>query len=612
MSLLWLVLLLGACAVAPDLSRGTVTDLHNAEVAFSTSDQPPEQGWRAATLPLWSLEEAARANENGGMVAWVRFRFDGRIAGPEPHALYTEDVAERYIAWLNGANVHRTYAGKDDRVLGWNRPELVVLPTGALRAGQNELILRVDTGVRWFLSVGHVKIGALGVLRDYHRHRHFWRIDGPRAANLILLALTLFTFVLWLARRKSEPELIWLVGIGVLYFVRGMIFYVERPPYDPLLFALVSQTSLFFLPPIAFGFYAEFLQIPNRKQWNLFYFGFGALLAVISIALAAVGLEGRECTVAMLAMAVFSTIYAFRIKTNADNFERLMMLTVISATIGAGIHDLGRQDHLQLWDGPGFYLQPYNGLAIFTAFFILIGRRFLAAVAGVERLNSELEGRVAQAKAALAASEGARRQLEVEKALETERERLMREVHDGIGANLVTALAVAQHENVSPQAISVLRRAVADLKVTVDSLDPLNGDVLALLGNLRHRLEPELLRAGIATEWNVRDCAPLDWLDSSNALQFLRLMQEAVSNAIFHSGTHSIVFECRPHQSGERNGILVAVIDKGSGFDADRPGHQGKGLANMAARAAAISAELEIASTEGGGTAVTLWLPRTR
>ncbi|MFZ1743996.1 MAG: hypothetical protein WAT93_14170, partial [Pontixanthobacter sp.] len=339
---------LGGCADRQGQGSQRVTELRDAEIAFSTSENPPVTGWRHATLPLWSLEEEARARENGHMVVWIRFRFDAAAAGEGPGALYTEDVAERYVAWLNGANIHRTYAGADDQVLGWNRPELVVLPSGALRPGVNELVMRVDTGVNWFLSVGHVKVGSFKILRSEYRWRHFWRIDAPRAANLILLALTGFTFLLWLARREYEPEWIWLVGIGALYFIRGTIFYFERPPFDPLLFALISQTSLFFLPPVAFGFYAEFLKIPNRRKLNLLYFGFGAILAVVSIVLEANGQEGRECTVVLLAMAVVSTIYAFRIKTNADRFERMLMLTVISATVATGIHDLGRQDHL-LW-----------------------------------------------------------------------------------------------------------------------------------------------------------------------------------------------------------------------------------------------------------------------
>ncbi len=215
-------------------------------------------------------------------------------------------------------------------------------------------------------------------------------------------------------------------------------------------------------------------------------------------------------------------------------------------------------------------------------------------------------------QAALTASNAARRQLEVQQAIEVERERLMGEVHDGIGSSLVTALAVAKREGHSNATIDLLSKAISELKITVDSLDTLDGDLLALLGNLRHRLEPGLEKAGLAVKWDVNVVPMLPWLDSANALQLLRLVQEATSNALVHSNATQLVFRCMPLFENGKEGIAIEIEDNGQGFNLLTSVKKGKGLETMQARANALQGMLNCLSSPGEGTKLTLWLPLKR
>lgn len=67
----------------------------------------------------------------------------------------------------------------------------------------------------------------------------------------------------------------------------------------------------------------------------------------------------------------------------------------------------------------------------------------------------------------------------------------MRDMHDGIGTSLMTALSVVEaREAPGEQAIAaILRDCVDDLKLTIDSLEPVDADLLLLLAALRFRLE---------------------------------------------------------------------------------------------------------------------------
>lgn len=230
----------------------------------------------------------------------------------------------------------------------------------------------------------------------------------------------------------------------------------------------------------------------------------------------------------------------------------------------------------------------------------------------VQQSANTAHQKLLETQAALSASNEARRLLEVQQAIEIERERLMGEVHDGIGSSLVTALAVAKREGHPPSTIELLTKAISELKITVDSLDPLDGDLLAIIGNLRHRLEPGLEKAGLSVKWDVQLVPMLPWLDSTNALQLLRLVQEAASNALVHSGATQLVFRCVPELEDDRDGIAIEIEDNGRGFDLQTSVRRGKGLETMQARATALQGKFDCFSAPGEGTKLTLWLPLNR
>lgn len=74
------------------------------------------------------------------------------------------------------------------------------------------------------------------------------------------------------------------------------------------------------------------------------------------------------------------------------------------------------------------------------------------------------------------------------------------------------------------QVAAVLREAIDDLRLTIDSLEPIDDDVLTLLATLRYRLGRRLEAAGLRLEWRVTDTPPLPWLNPTSSLQILRIL----------------------------------------------------------------------------------------
>lgn len=196
--------------------------------------------------------------------------------------------------------------------------------------------------------------------------------------------------------------------------------------------------------------------------------------------------------------------------------------------------------------------------------------------------------------------------LETERAVQQEREQLMRSMHDGLGSTLVSALSLAEHARLEPgEMVDVLRECVDDVRLVVDSLECAEHDLTTLLASLRHRWVRRLEASGLALEWEVDDLPPLHWLTPAAALQVLRIVQEALANVIKHARARRLSMAVR----AETSGVRVLIEDDGVGFDATASAPHGRGLRHMPERAAQLGAVLTVDSRPGRGTRVCLDLP---
>jgi signal transduction histidine kinase len=305
------------------------------------------------------------------------------------------------------------------------------------------------------------------------------------------------------------------------------------------------------------------------------------------------------CAVAIAAMLARST---------RRNWPDVLTVTGIAAALLAALHDALRP----LLDGSPFTaLIPFAGVLTLAALGTSGARRLLTTLAEAETLNATLEDRISAASAGLEASEAARRALEISTAITRERERLMREIHDGIGSSLVTTIAVSERLQKETTSAVVLKRALTDLRIAVDSLEPVQGNAATLLASLRYRVEPDFRRAGISFVWKVDAVPAIAWLDAVNALHVLRIFQEALGNIAIHSGASEVTVVCRAEDADGEPGVLIDVRDNGKGLAAT-PESRGHGLDNMEQRARALGGRFAIEGKAGSGTSVSLWLPLRR
>ena len=203
--------------------------------------------------------------------------------------------------------------------------------------------------------------------------------------------------------------------------------------------------------------------------------------------------------------------------------------------------------------------------------------------------------------------EAERLRTEKERLLLLERQRLTREMHDGLGGQLVSALSMVEGGRAAPNEVAeALRRSLDDIRIVIDSLDPDTTDLPTSLGKLRARLEPLLRRNGMELEWKIDDVPGLDAFSPEAVLHLLRIIQESVTNAMRHAQASRVAVEVRSSNDG-RGRLRLSIRDDGRGPQR-RVSSTGRGVQNMRSRAEELGALLWIEDASPG-TRIELSIP---
>lgn len=267
----------------------------------------------------------------------------------------------------------------------------------------------------------------------------------------------------------------------------------------------------------------------------------------------------------------------------------LLLLTLSGSSIMlTGLHDLGVVRELVDWrDG----LWMYNAALISSVLVAhLLLRRFAQALTTAEQLTNELEARVARREAQIRKSYEQIAQLERDAELAQERQRIMGDMHDGVAGQLlgvVTELRQCEADLAGP--CHRLQQALDDLRLVIDSLDPDVRDLGMLMGMLRSRIGDRPQAAGMQLEWRVEHLPADADLEPGVALQILRILHEAITNAVRHSAGDRLSVSARRRGAEQ---IEFVVADNGRGLPEELS--EGRGLGNMRRRAGKIGAELVI------------------
>lgn len=197
--------------------------------------------------------------------------------------------------------------------------------------------------------------------------------------------------------------------------------------------------------------------------------------------------------------------------------------------------------------------------------------------------------------------------LERSKAILEERERIMRDMHDGIGGQLVASLALLEREedsHIKQNIYLVLTECLNDLRLIIHSLSMQNSVLSSLLADFKYRTSRKLEQLDIELDWYVDDAAEQLQIKPQIGLHLLRILQEAFTNILKHAKANSIEFSAKQ----STHGFQILIQDDGA-FNPDSLNSPGHGIRNMKTRAKKLGGSLDIEQPASGGCRIILNIP---
>lgn len=190
------------------------------------------------------------------------------------------------------------------------------------------------------------------------------------------------------------------------------------------------------------------------------------------------------------------------------------------------------------------------------------------------------------------------------------RQRILNDMHDGVGSHLLGLLVEARAGTLREvELIACLETCLDDLRLIVDSLDPLHASLDAAFGALRARLSARCEGLGVELAWDVAPEVVLAF-GPADGMHVLRALQEMVINALRHAAAAKIDIRLGSLAGSTAGGarIELAVRDYGVGLRAEG-NPRGRGIKSLQLRARKLGGTLVI-EPQQPGLRVAIELPR--
>ena len=527
--------------------------------------------------------------------------FDVAQRMPEPVYLVVRAARQHLVATLNGQQLPQISSEPWlDPAAGAARR--LRIPHGALLTGSNRLVVTLERqhgAVPGYLS--RLFIGGQRMIVLDHWSRAFGSERIRAAAHGLHLVIVIGLATLWSARRR-DPAFGWLLLIGATSFVVALPSESNLPPPLGVIKPYLVQTlPAFGLMAIGLGLAIAGTPAPRWLRWAI------PGVPVVLIALTASGAVppfAAAATSGSLAIGtqLAAAVVVARAYLRQGRWEVGLLAIPFFLTGWYGLRDIAVV--VGLIDGP-FLLSGFVRPLTMLAILMLLMRRLAFSLNELDGANDTLRQRLAEREAELSLLHEKERLRTAQSVREQERQRLMHDLHDGLSGHLVSIIALSERKQADRDAVErAAREALNDLRLVINSLDIGDRDLPVALAGFRERLERQLRRLGVELAWSMENLPEVSGLTPANALSILRILQEAVTNALRHGPATRIGI--RGAAGVEGTAVLTVEND---GVPALGSG-KGHGLDNMRRRAEQLGGGVRLAPA-GGGMRLTLTLPAT-
>lgn len=555
---------------------------------------PPSEGWAPVALP----DDWSRRWSGFDGVVWYRLTFD-LPDRTRPAAILIDYWSLAGAAWLNGIQLDRDASLAEPLSRAWNLSRYLPLASPLLQERDNVLLVRVSGLAQHQPGLGNVERGDPALLAERFARSQLLRHDLPLVSLSVAIMLGGFFIVIW-AMRRSEAAYGWYAAMSFAWALYGSNYLVTSPWPFATSDAWARLTTTAFLATVAafamFSIRFAERRLPAAETCLWAGFGVGVLWMWLApadqLAHTRLWLSLAACAVYLVVCCVFLAL-----TWRSGRVDHVVLNLVNAIILAGGVHDI--LVFAGVLDGT-LYLSPALSQFRLVSMAFVLAWHHVASLRRIERFNEELVVKIAAAREELASTLRRQHELELANTRLEERSNLAFNLHDGLGGTLVNNIALIQHQPAamtSDRFLSLLKELREELRAVMDTSTGRQGGQQSLaewLAPLRSRFTLLCESAGIACRWDIdgfEDCH----LPPQHGLDWTRILQESLTNALAHSGASQI----RVALSRAAEGLRLTITDDGHGFDVTQPS-AGAGLSSLRRRAGRIGASFDLVSGPSG------------
>jgi signal transduction histidine kinase len=532
---------------------------------------------RVSLIERWDIAFPGR----GGRASY-RVELPPRT-GSEPMAVFFSRVGNQVVVQVNGVTVQRWGVLGNSRYDAAKNAVMMVVPSALLHEDRpNELEIEVTIQHQRWGGLSVLRYGPQAAIEAIYDQQRLWRHAAMVVFAASLAGMGGLAGMLWWRQRDT------LYGCFSLAAFLGVVRNVDRvwpdvpvpwPLWGAIVavcyashLALICRFTLMALGPVSRGLNRAIdVVLVLTSMLAILAFSFGrplfwtlGLAMLVPLGVVSLAIVSRE---------------AFRTKT----LTAWVLAAAGGLAVAAGVYDLGL---IRIGHSSGLRSSfTQHAMFVFVVFMaVLVAERYSRSVADYRALNTDLSRRIEDREMQLRGAFDSLREQQHQQSVSTERQRIMREIHDGIGSHLVGLLNMVTRPNADPLALQEqVQLALDEMRMAVDSLQPVHDDLITVLATLRYRLQPRLQAAGIGVVWDVAELPALGQLSPHAVLQVQRILLEAFTNVLKHAHATQVAVRTRWHEAGGR--VSLQIADDGVGLRNDGDGYEaqsrGRGIGNI-------------------------------